>query len=755
MNKLKLTTKAAVRRIYHSLPLNSSQKLKLKNGLYTSFGFMIRNTEMYRGWKSTQGHLNGNLVSDLNDNMNDKKQINDQYMKYIHDGFTKGSLRSEEYIELSNDRFELNEDDINLIAFYLPQFHPIPENDEWWGKGFTEWTNVTKAVPQYLGHHQPQLPVDIGFYDLRMIDVIERQVELAKQYGVYGFCFHHYWFGGKRLLEKPVDNFLNHKEIDFPFCVCWANENWTRRWDGQENDILMAQNHSPEDDIAFITDLERYLSDKRYIRVDGKPLIIVYRPQILPDPQATTDRWREYCRNSGVGEIHLVGAKTFGMQDPTQIGFDAAVEFPPHVMHSSIITNNVGIINPQYHGIVYDYEEHVRSGIYLEKDPCITYKTVAPGWDNTARKPNGGHIFHGSNPRLYKEWLQRVIKHTNDNNNQFVFINAWNEWAEGAHLEPDRKYGYGYLQATKEAIIDSRNEYRNVEESFENSQYNNTISIIAPAYNHDKYIENCIRSLANQSYEDKELIIIDDCSSDNTVREIKKLINDEQIASKFTKGITFIQHLSNKGAHHSINEGLKIASGKYLTIINTDDLYEENRLEMIIGGLETSGSHLAFSKVKTIDDEGKVAISDDATYFQGLQEGIAQESTILFKLLNNNVAISTGNLLFTKELYAKIGGFKGYKYVHDWDFILKATLITEPTFVESTNYLYRLHASNSYKELQQDVSQTNEEVNQVLLNVFKQLNERKYMNKRIPELTQLNKLILHPLFQDLQKERDV
>jgi arylsulfatase A-like enzyme/glycosyltransferase involved in cell wall biosynthesis/ubiquinone/menaquinone biosynthesis C-methylase UbiE len=365
-----------------------------------------------------------------------------------------------EYVPLSQQHITLTKDDIKFIAFYLPQFHPIPENDAWWGKGFTEWTNVTKAIPQFKGHYQPHFPDELGYYDLRLIDVQKRQIELAKQYGIYGFCFHYYWFNGKRLLEQPLNQFLDHKEFDFPFCICWANENWTRRWDGAENEILIAQNHSPENDIGFIKDLEPVLKDPRYIRIAGKPLVIVYRATLLPEAIKTTQRWREYCRTSGIGEIYLVAALSFGCGDPSGYGFDAAVEFPPHTMTSCInITHKMKILNPHFTGNIWDYAEFVISKKYLTKVPFKIFKTVVPGWDNTARRPNNASIFYGATPGLYKKWLLNVVqltKKTSPPEEQIVFINAWNEWAEGTHLEPDKKFGYGYLQATADAIRETR-----------------------------------------------------------------------------------------------------------------------------------------------------------------------------------------------------------------------------------------------------------------------------------------------------------
>ena len=363
-----------------------------------------------------------------------------------------------EYVPVSNNRFSAEDGKAKIIAFYLPQFHPIPENNKWWGDGFTEWANVAKAVPQYVGHYQPHLPGELGFYDLRLPEVQRRQVELAKQYGIFGFCFYYYWFNGKRLLERPLDQFISNHEIDFPFCLCWANENWTRRWDGQESEILIGQDHSVESDIAFIKDVEPYLRHKNYIKVDGRPILIVYRPQIMPDPSGTAKRWKEYCREQGLGDIYLIAAQTFGLSDPRQVGFDAAIEFPPHGIVIPEVTNQVEVLNPGYAGKIYNYQ-HVVAYMMQKKAPDYRlFRTVMTSWDNTARRQNHAHIFINSDPSTYQSWLSYDLEYTERNlpeGERFVFVNAWNEWAEGTHLEPDRKYGYAYLQGTMLALQSS------------------------------------------------------------------------------------------------------------------------------------------------------------------------------------------------------------------------------------------------------------------------------------------------------------
>jgi len=354
-----------------------------------------------------------------------------------------------------------------LVALYLPQFHPIPENDEWWGKGFTEWYNVTKAVPNFVGHYQPHLPYDVGFYDLRVPEVLKRQVELAKKYGIYAFCFYVYWFNGKRLLEKPLDMFIN-SDLDMKFCISWANENWTRRWDGLDKEVLMPQVHTYESDCKFIHDMIKYISHKNYLKVEGRPLIVVQRAHDLADPKRTAEYWRNALIKEGLGDPILVAAHTFGFYgDPADLGFDVALEFPPLFPQGTLsrIENHAIILNPNFRGSIHDYREAVELSIGREKPRYKMIRTALVSWDNTARRQNEPSIFVGSSPYLYKKWLSTLINQAINSNNpeeKIIFINAWNEWAEGNHLEPDRRYGYAYLQATAEAVLENAPKSLNV-----------------------------------------------------------------------------------------------------------------------------------------------------------------------------------------------------------------------------------------------------------------------------------------------------
>jgi lipopolysaccharide biosynthesis protein len=357
---------------------------------------------------------------------------------------------------------------VRVIAFYLPQFHPIPENDECWGRGFTEWTNATRATPQFPGHDQPHLPADLGFYDLRLPEARAAQADLARGYGIHGFCYYHYWFDGKRLLERPFNEVLASGEPDFPFCLCWANEPWSRRWDGSEHEIICAQRYSREEDLRHIRWLAEAFRDPRYIRVEGKPLFLVYRATHLPDSRATTRLWRDECDRLGIGPVFLATVQAFSEErnfSPEELGFDATVEFAPqwdrvgprlhfHGRRNRIL-RRLRLLSPGYHRHrVHSYRELARLAMEKPLPSYELFRCVTPMWDNSPRRAQGAYIFHGSTPELYENWLHFVLGQTmsKPQSRRLAFVNAWNEWAEGNHLEPCQRWGIGYLEATRRAL---------------------------------------------------------------------------------------------------------------------------------------------------------------------------------------------------------------------------------------------------------------------------------------------------------------
>lgn len=363
---------------------------------------------------------------------------------------------------------------LRTIAFYLPQFHPIPENDLWWGKGFTEWTNVTKETPRFSGHLQPRLPTEMGFYDLRVPEVMEEQAALARDYGISGFCFYHYWFNGRLILEKPLHQMLRSGRPDFPYCLCWANENWSRRWNGGDTDLLMTQQYSVEDDLAHFHYLLPFFQDSRYIRIDGKPVMLVYRTEQHPHIVEAAKLWRDEARKAGLQGLYLVRVEGRDLDSrPEMFGFDASVEFMPvgiegipHLRKKKRDLryyvrkwlHRTGLRPHAYYLNSVLSLEDVSAAAMAKPEPAhIRFRCIAPSWDNSARRKENARIYVGGTPEHFYRWARWAIRRTIDTRRpeeRLLFINAWNEWAEGCVLEPCRTWGRGYLESFHRALVE-------------------------------------------------------------------------------------------------------------------------------------------------------------------------------------------------------------------------------------------------------------------------------------------------------------
>ena len=427
--------------VWNRLPLPPGSRERMISALFRRLPFLFSWSVSYRVWKNESAHMAAQLA---------------KIAEMKHSAGTGPASRVPNYVDPSSlprpERLLAR-----AIAFYLPQFHAIPENDKWWGKGFTEWTNVRRARPQFQGHRQPRRPGELGYYDL-MADALtrRRQAALAHQYGLAGFCFYFYWFGGKTLLEEPIKAWANDAAITFPFCLCWANESWSRRWDGREDQKLITQYNSPKDDIAFIRHLSDYLRSDKYLTVNGRPLVIVYRPDRLPDAKATAARWRRWCRDNGIGEIYLAYTLSFASGKPNEYGFDAAIEFPPNNMG---LQPHAGLVEPtsdNFQARIYDLSElSARSDRYTSATFKL-FRGASPQWDNTARRMINATIMLDGGTAPYEQWLRNAAEDAAERfanaDERLVFINAWNEWAEGAYLEPDCDHGYGWLDATRRAL---------------------------------------------------------------------------------------------------------------------------------------------------------------------------------------------------------------------------------------------------------------------------------------------------------------
>lgn len=362
--------------------------------------------------------------------------------------------------------------EIRPIAYYLPQFHPIQENDEWWGKGFTEWTNVVIAKSLFKGHKQPHLPADLGFYDLRVPEVRDQQAQLARKAGIEGFCYWHYWFGnGTKILERPFKEVLESGKPDFPFCLAWANETWSGIWHGAKNRILIKQTYPGVKDYErhFYEILPGFL-DNRYIRVDSKPLFLIYNPTDLPNMQEFCDTFNNLAIKNNLNGIYLIANNIWNVKinwDPGLFGFSAyTIASHNRIIHddnsfySKIIReiNRKYVLKRWYNRIckrplyTYKYEKALKYFL-LENDLIIDfYPTVITGWDNTPRCGKDGYVLTGYSPELFRKHLKQVLPIAQESRNKIVFIKSWNEWAEGNYLEPESEYGIKFLEVLKEEL---------------------------------------------------------------------------------------------------------------------------------------------------------------------------------------------------------------------------------------------------------------------------------------------------------------
>ncbi len=578
-----------------------------------------------------------------------------------------------------------------LIAFYLPQYHPIPENDLWWGKGFTEWANVVKARPLFPWHDQPQLPADLGFYDLRVPEVRQAQADLAKEHGIYGFCYYHYWFNGHHLLERPFNEVLASGQPDFPFCLCWANENWTKAWDGLEQDVLIQQDYNPEDDRQHIRWLAKAFRDKRYIRVDGKPLFLVYRVSNLPNPRQTISIWREEASKMGIGGIYICTVESLRGDriDPHLIGFDAAVEFQPdwlNLGHPLYITKE----NNQ----VLEYAALVERMLQKPAAPYKRFPCITPSWDNTSRRRKDAFIFKDSSPQLYQHWLEESIRKFEPYglDEDFIFVNAWNEWGEGAYLEPSQKWGHAYLEATRNALPNSveRNRSRPItliQSPTTSSDERPLVSVCIPTYNGGKYLASAMQSVLSQTLNDFELIIVDDCSTDKTELVVRSFNN---------ASIRYIQNPQRLGLVGNWNRCIELAQGKYVCIFHQDDVMLPDNLKEKIAILEANPNvGMVHSNVQQIGEQDELI--SEWWYFQPDPcEPIIQTGSDYFKKLLMGVNIVCCPSVIARRIcYEHLGKFDTrLPFTADWEMWLRIVAQHDVAYLPEALIKYRRHADN-------------------------------------------------------------
>lgn len=500
-----------------------------------------------------------------------------------------------------------------LSAFYLPQFHPIEENNKFWGTGFTEWRQLARGLSRFPGHYQPRIPRDLGFYSLLDEGVYAKQVELARSSGINAFAFYYYYFDRKRVLDRPIEMMLR-SSVSMPFYLIWANENWTRTWDGAENSILLQQTYNPENEDNLLSDLARHFEDDRYLRLGGRPFFVIYNPRHIPDACETISRWRDKFRNKYNFDPIIFMAQTFGSRDPAVFGLDGAIEFPPHKLSDNLPGRVVDdAYSKNFSGRVIDYDSFIEASLNDVDSIYPLIKTAVPSWDNDSRRPGRGFTLEKTSPTSYRKWLTRLF----DNSKvkpihgiPFVAINAWNEWAEAAYLEPDVHYGAAFLNATARAVADVFGD--GVGPSLYPKSAVADLTVVMPCFNHKRHLEKRINSVLMQTVRPKKIIFIDDCSTDGSYEFAEKLfadsdINVELYRNETNSGSVFRQWLN----------GLERVDTELVWIAETDDYAKVDFLEKLLPFFADEQILGAFSRIICVDDTGS-EIQDLANYFDGL-----------------------------------------------------------------------------------------------------------------------------------------
>lgn len=555
-----------------------------------------------------------------------------------------------------------------LMAFYLPQFHPIKENDQFWGKGFTEWRQLPRGVSRFPGHYQPRIPRDLGFYDLNDVEVLRRQSDQAKAAGVGAFAYYYYWFNTQRVLEKPLD-MLIESDVDMPFLLIWANENWTRTWDGSESEVLLRQDYREEDEDALIADLARHLLDRRYVRLNGRPLLIIYNPKHIPDAPETLARWREQFRLRHQIEPLIFMAQTFGELDPTLYGLDGAIEFPPHKLSNTLPGRPTpDAYGSDFVGRVIDYDDFANVSLAEGKPDFPLIKTIVPSWDNECRRPNRGLSLEGVSPVKYEAWLGALIEKAYDDPIEgvpVVAINAWNEWAEAAYLEPDVHFGSAFLNATARAYAGAVDAQRMLGRSSEK------VSVILPNYNHASFLRERIASVLGQSVVPDEIIFLDDCSSDDSVALAEEILASSGVDYKIVLNET------NSGCvFKQWTKGIEAARNDLVWIAETDDSADKHFLKHILPNFRHEHVMAAFGRITCIDEDGSRRGDLDG-YFDELRDFSWKRSTIVpayrafsWDFTIRNVIPNASGLVFRRLRLeeAELERLYRYRFAGDWYF---------------------------------------------------------------------------------------
>jgi hypothetical protein len=607
--------------------------------------------------------------------------------------------------------------DVRVVAFYrLPDATQAPGAAS--GEALPEWTRVRAGRPGFAGHEQPQVPGELGYCNVRDGRVRGAQAVLARSHGISGFCYVFRTPGATSELNPVLADIVATGQPDFPFCICWETTSLHAGAGFGAGDELRERRFSLEECVALWRSLVPVVGDRRYLRIGGRPLLVVSSPDPIVDVRAVAARWRDECARLGVGNPYIAcfgGA--FG-GDPAQLGFDGTIECPPLGGFPQGKREALVGLRADFSGDVRNYRSYVGQMMLALRPEHTMFRSVMPGWDETARVAQSAQVFVGANAETFGFWTERMIEQTRLRfaaDERLLFVRSWNEWDAACHLEPDGRHGRRHLEALRAAVqrpstvAPARPSWYAMRSWATGGGLAATrvvrsespglapgslplVSVVMPAYNHERYVVAALDSVLAQTYANVEIIVVDDGSTDAT-----SALLDAYATRCRTHALTVV-HQANGGAHEAINHGLALARGETIAIMNSDDLYAPTRLERLLREMDRRRVAFAFSNTRFIDNDGREIDAQDP-YVKTLRRGIDEGTRaphLLYVLVYNNIAISTGNFVFRRSLLERIGGFSAMRVVHDWDFLLAATHETALAFVDEPLYRYRLHGTNTF-----------------------------------------------------------
>ena len=636
--------------------------------------------------------------------------------------------------------------DVRVIAYYrLPDAAP----DGAAGANLPEWSVVRAGRPRFAGHEQPQAPGDFGYCDVRASAVRTAHASLAREHGIEAFCYVFRW-PARAAANPTLAAILADASAAFPFCLCWESVASHGGAGFSLREAARAPRHTVEDSVAIMRALLPAFAHPSYVRVRGRPLFVVSSPDPIDDVHTVAGRWRAECARAGVGEPLLA---CFGGPlgaSPADIGFDATIEAPPIGGFPEGRRRQIAAYSPGFDGDARNYRTYVAQMLVSPRPEHTMFRCVMPAWDPTARDGDGARLFVHANAETFGFWTERVVDTVRlrfAEDERLLFVRAWNEWDASCHLEPDARHGRASLRALRAAValparpaperpalamldawLDRGLPAARVVRSLPRAAGSSDeplVSVVMPAYNHERYVAAALDSIVAQTHANLEIIVVDDGSTDATAA-----ILDDYAGRCRSHALTVV-HQPNAGAHEALNHGLALARGEIVALMNSDDLYAPERLQRIIAQMNARGAGLGFSVTRFIDDDGRDVEPADP-YVKQLTRMIGEAIKApdpLFVLCYNNVAISTGNFVFRRELLQRTGGFCAMQVCHDWDFLLAASYVAPLTLVDAPLYVYRLHATNTFSKARVRASL---ELEQLLSRFFARIDE-------------------HPLLQDPER----